>query len=320
MRKRRTFVNRRTLKAPHTPSTMRIAERRREAGHDQDAIYIGPFRITFGLVFFLILVAAAAVRFAGIDWGSSYYLHPDERYVTEVTAAMKWPGSLSAYFDSATSTLNPFNDPKYTSYVYGDFPLLVSKFLGTIVGDTVYGNAHTPGRWLSAISDIGTVAMAGWASRTLFGRIAGLFTATLLAFTALMIQAAHYYTTDSMTGFFVTATMAFVVYASKKRSWAGYMVAGLMFGLAVACKPNAAASVGFFAIPLLEQIRLRGWRSILPQSRARRAEDRFPILIASLVAGFIALWTFRFAQPYAFLGPHWWSFKLDPRWTDNLSY
>src|SRR5262249_53983682 len=33
-----------------------------------------------------------------------------------------------------------------------------------------------------------------------------------------------------------------------------------------------------------------------------------------------AIWTFRFTQPYAFLGPNPLSFAIDPRWTRDVSY
>lgn len=324
MRKRQRLprTNPRIVSATRTTPQARIAANRTP---EQEAplFWLGPIRVGFGLALFVILIFAAIVRFAGIGWGGSYYMHPDERFMTIVTTAISWPGSLTNYFDSANSPLNPYNNDQ-GSFLYGTFPLFLSKLIGTIVGDTVYGNAHMPGRVLAALSDIGTVAMAGWIGRMLFGRLAGLFAATLLAFTALQIQTAHYYSVDSMDVFFITATLAFTLHASRKRSWGGYATAGLMLGLAAASKPNSIIAAGFLALPVLEQIRLRGWGSLVPRipktTKSPRRPDTFPILLATLLAAFIAIWTFRFAQPYAFLGPSPWSFKLDPRWTHDLSY
>ena len=93
------------------------------------------------LLLALILIAAIAVRFAGIDWGGSAYLHPDERFMTMVALGIEWPGSIGAYFDSATSSLNPYNND-FGSYLYGSFPLFLAKLLGTITGYVVYGDAH----------------------------------------------------------------------------------------------------------------------------------------------------------------------------------
>ncbi|MGB3306034.1 MAG: DUF2298 domain-containing protein [Thermomicrobiales bacterium] len=321
-RQRSPRINPRIVSATRSTPQARIAATR-EPQQEAPLFWLGPIRVGFGLALFVILIFAAIVRFAGIGWGGSYYMHPDERFMTIVTTTISWPGSLANYFDSASSPLNPYNNDQ-GSFLYGTFPLFLSKLIGTIVGDTVYGNAHMPGRVLAALSDIGTVAMAGWIGRMLFGRLAGLFAATLLAFTALQIQTAHYYSVDSMDVFFITATLAFTLHASRNRSWGGYAVAGLMLGLAAASKPNSIIAAGFLALPVLEQIRLRGWGSLVPRFRTHgrhsRRRDTFPILLATLLAAFIAIWTFRFAQPYAFLGPSPWSFKLDPRWTHDLSY
>ncbi|CAN0510389.1 unnamed protein product, partial [Phaeothamnion confervicola] len=101
----------------------------------------------------LILVATAITRFAGLDWGGSYYLHPDERYVVMVTSDITWP-EAGTFFNSAVSTLNPYNN-NYGGFLYGTFPVFAAKLLGTITGDTVYGNMHIPGRILSALYDLG---------------------------------------------------------------------------------------------------------------------------------------------------------------------
>jgi len=284
---------------------------------------LGPVELQFGGVLFLILIVAAILRFAGIGWGSNYYLHPDERYVTMVTTAISWPHSLREYFDSATSPLNPYNNGQ-GSYLYGTFPLFLTKLVGLLTGNSVYGNAHLPGRWLSALADVGTVAMAAWAARMLANRLAGIFTALLLTFTALMIQTAHYATVDSVALFFATGTFTLCLYASHRRRFGWFAAAGLMLGLAVASKPNALATIGFLALPALEEIRTRGWQSLMPRPsrmfRSPRPAHAFPIVLATVLAVVVALFTFRFTQPYAFAGPSPWSFRLDPRWTSALNY
>ncbi|MGI8486098.1 MAG: ArnT family glycosyltransferase, partial [Thermomicrobiales bacterium] len=284
---------------------------------------IGPVELQFGGVLFLILIVAGILRFAGISWGASYYLHPDERYMTMVTTAISWPHSLSEYFDSATSPLNPYNNGQ-GNYLYGTFPLFLTKFVGLLTGNTVYGNAHLPGRWVSAVSDLGTVAMAAWAAKMLANRLAGIFTALLLTFTALMIQTAHYATVDSIALFFATATFTLCLYASRRRRFGWFVGAGMMLGLAVASKPNAVITLGFLALPALEEIRLRGWQSLMPRPsrmfRSPRPAHAFPIVLATVLALIVAMFTFRFTQPYAFAGPSPWSFRLDPRWTSALTY
>ncbi len=284
---------------------------------------VGPIELQFGGLLFLILIVAAILRFTGIGWGSNYYLHPDERYVTMVTTAIRWPHNLHEYFNSATSPLNPYNNDQ-GSYLYGTFPLFLTKLIGLLTGNSAYGNAHLPGRWLSALGDVGTVAMAAWAARMLANRLAGIFTALLLTFTALMIQTAHYATVDSIALFFVTATFTLCLYASRRKRFGWFALTGLMLGLAVASKPNALITLAFLALPVLEEIRTWGWQSLMPRPsrmfRSPRPAHAFPILLATVLTLIVALFTFRFTQPYAFEGPSPWSFRLDPRWTSALSY
>lgn len=277
----------------------------------------GRLRRSHRLLLTLILIAATAVRFAGIDWGGSAYLHPDERFMTMVTVGIDWPGTAGSYFDSATSPLNPYNND-FGSYLYGTFPLFLTKLAGAITGNVVYGDAHLPGRWLSALFDVGSVAVAFWIGRRLFSPAAGLIAAALLAFTPLNVQTAHYYTTDATGAFFAVAAFAATLQAWFRRSWRWYALAGLAVGLAAASKPNLVITGGFLILPALEAIRLRGWRSLVPRRHWNRA--RRPVLLGVVISGIAAIVTFRIAQPYAFLGPHLWDIRLDPRWTDDLAY
>lgn len=269
-----------------------------------------------------ILIVAAAFRLAGIDWGGNYYYHPDELFMTMVLTEIRGPGSVAAYFDTAISPLNPYNT-RFDSYVYGTFPLFAAKVLGALTGHDAFGNAHEPGRWLSAVIDVGSVLVTYWIGRRLFGRAVAQLAALLLSLTVLNIQAAHYFTSDAMSAFFATATFGCVLAGWHRRSFALFALAGLAAGLAAASKPNLLLTMGFLALPVLETIRLRGLRAILPSwTRLFGTMDRtaFPVLFASILSGFVAIWTFRFAQPYAFTGPSPWSFRLNPQWTADLAF
>jgi YYY domain-containing protein len=287
-----------------------------------------------------ILIAAAALRLAGIGWGDNYYYHPDELFMTMVLTEIHGPGGLAAYLDTATSPLNPYNS-RFDSYVYGTVPLFAAKLLGSLTSHEAFGEAHLPGRWLSAAADVGSVLVIFWIGRRMFGRAVALLAAFLLAFTMLNIQAAHYFTTDAMSAFLATATFGCILHGWHRRSFAWFALAGLTAGLAAASKPNLLLSVGFLALPILETIRLHGWRVIFPswmqlfgnadegepqsEGGARRSSMSpgpapFPILFASVLSGFVAIWTFRFAQPYAFAGPSPWSFRLNPQWTTDLAF
>ena len=270
-----------------------------------------------------IAVVALALRFAGIGWGGNYYTHPDELFMTMVAVEISGPGSLGGYLDTATSPLNPYNG-RFDSYVYGTFPLFAAKLLGEITGNDVFGNGHLPGRWLSAIADTGSVLLVYVIGRRLFGRLAGTLGAVLLAFTMLHIQASHFFTTDAMSAFLATATFALILYAGDRRGFALYAAAGLAAGLAAASKPNLLLAFALLALPLLEAVRIGGWRSVVPGPSnffGREEHQKTSLVLpATVLAGFVAIWTFRFAQPYAFADSTPFSFRLNPQWTTDLSF
>jgi len=308
MTRRSRTTNKRKISVPRA---------RRDPRGNSENLRLGRLRLTHRLLLALILIAATVVRFAGIEWGGGAYLHPDERFMTMVTERITWPTGVSAYFNSASSPLNPYNND-FGSYLYGTFPLFLTKLLGSITNNVVYGDAHLPGRWLSALFDVGAVAVTFWIARRLFSPVAGLIAAVLLAFTPLNIQAAHYYTIDATATFFAVAALAAVLQAWFRRRWWWYALAGLAVGLAAASKPNLLITGGFLILPALESIRLRGWRSLIPPRRRSRAG--LPVLAGIVISASAAVITFRVAQPYAFLGPHPWDLRLDPRWTDDLAY
>ena len=59
------------------------------------------------ILLILILLAGAYFRFTGLDWDQNQHLHPDERFLTMVETSIAPVDSLSQYFDTQTSTLNP---------------------------------------------------------------------------------------------------------------------------------------------------------------------------------------------------------------------
>lgn len=270
-----------------------------------------------------IVAMALWLRFRGIEWGTGYYLlHPDEFFITQVMTNISAPSGFREYLDSANSPLNPFNHG--TGFIYGTFPLFVAKFVHSFTNYTDQSYAMVPGRWVSAVADTGTVVLCWWIGRMLWSRWTGLLAALLMAFTALNIGASHYFTTDTASTFFATASFAFVVAAMRYRRWAFYALAGAMVGLAAASKPTMLAALGFLALPLLDTIRLQGWQAIRPNRSWLGGDDEgehaFPVLLASALALFVMVWTVRLAQPYTFQGPSLFSFQFDPRWLADVEY
>lgn len=259
-----------------------------------------------------ILIIAAIPRFTNVNWDDGNYLQPDERFIVMVTTSISWPHSVGEYFDSAHSPLNPYNNG-FTSYIYGDVLIFLGKLGGNILGKNDYGNVHIAGRELSAIFDLFTVLLVFLVGRRLFGPVAGLLGAALLAFTTLDIQLAHFYASDSFVATFCLATFYFVLRADERNRWRDAALAGFMAGAAVATKLSALPVFVMLFVPFAEQLRRGGWRSVV-----RRPRPGLPAIVGLGISLVVCVWTFRVLQPYAFLGPSPFSFRLDPRFTADV--
>src|SRR5581483_4076179 len=117
-----------------------------------------PFRSTRTLLTVIVIFAAIS-RVIGLDWDHGTHLHPDERFLTLVETALKWPADnfIANYFDEAHSTLNPRN-VGYQFFVYGDFPVALIKWVSLALNRTGYGEVYLVGRLVNAAVDVATVA------------------------------------------------------------------------------------------------------------------------------------------------------------------
>src|SRR5438046_1886317 len=77
----------------------------------------------------LIVVFALAVRLDNVNWDAGQHLHPDERFLSIISAQLQGPGSAAGYFDSEKSQLNPYNHSG--TFVYGTFPIFLNKAVAT---------------------------------------------------------------------------------------------------------------------------------------------------------------------------------------------
>ncbi len=234
-----------------------------------------------------------------VDWDEGEHLHPDERYMTMVTGAIRSPGPVEepqnpppgcetwgGYFDSYCSPLNPYNHQGYGSYAYGTLPLFGTRIIGEwlngacinpqdpdavppaplrwvagllfadaegCVGNrfTDYGHVHLLGRMLSALVDLGTLLFIFLIGRRLYGPWVGLLAVTLYALAVLPIQQSHFYTVDAFAAFFITAASYFVVRAAQGGRWRDFAMAGLGFGLALACKVSVWPFAAIIAVAAL---------------------------------------------------------------------
>ncbi len=236
-----------------------------------------------------ILVVAAWLRLQGLDWDEGQHLHPDERFLTMVGAAIKPPHSLAEYFDTGRSPLNPGNHD-YGFFVYGTLPLFVVRWLGQWLGSTGYTHIYLVGRVFSALCDCGTVWLTAWLGTRLAGRRVGLFASALVAFSVTSIQNAHFFTVDSAATFFATAALCELVELAGTASLRTQLVFGALFGATLGCRINLALLGDVYPLALLH-----AWLN-------HRA-GALRLAAGAVAAGLAAALVFRVVQPYAFAGP-----------------
>ena len=274
------------------------------------------------LALFTVLVAAFALRVFGFNWDDNQILHPDELFVAQVSYArvtLPRPIDWSNLADPHHSTLNPRADDadgNHQSFAYGTLPLyatdLVAEALNQLravplVDRVMPGGADRDwhdlnqiwkvGRSLNMILDLAVVLLVFLIGQRVAGPIAGLVAAIIYACTPMVIQLAHFYTTDTWLVFGVALTIWASVRAAESGSRQAFILAGLAAGLAAATKPTGFATVGIVAIALLYDAWLRARTGYPPTRWTAELAERLAL------AGLAAVVLFAVTEPYVVLDP-----------------
>lgn len=256
----------------------------------------------FPLALTAVLAFTLFTRFYNLNWDAGHHLHPDERFLTMVVPELAFPQTVAQYFDTATSPLNPHNR-NYPFYVYGTFPLFISKLIATPLHLDDYGGILTVGRALSALLDVG-IALLVFAITYQITRNKWLSLFSLFLYSCIptAIQLGHFFAVDTWLTFFLTLSFYLVIRLTQGRHRGLPLLAillGISFGLALASKITAA-----LFLPILGLLALI---SII------KSKNRLFTIGYWLMALVICGLTFRLAQPYFFTGPGFFDLKPNPK-------
>lgn len=270
---------------------------------------------------FLILIIglAAALRFTGIDWDRGAHLHPDERFLSMVTTDIKWPGNVTSYFDTKTSPLNPANTGK-TFFVYGTFPVFLTKLVADILGMGHYVGYPLVGRALSGLFDILTLIVVFLIAKELFDTRTGLLSAFLLALAVIHIQHAHFYVVDLFATFFLVLTFYFVLLFLKTRHFMYAVLSGAAMGFGLASKINVILLAPIIGLVFIRVFAIE-LKTLLRRKQTPRkaiATSLKHVLLYGILLFAVAFVIFRILQPYAFEGPHLWNVRLSKTFVDSF--
>lgn len=234
---------------------------------------------------YIILVIAFLIRIFGLNWDENSHIHPDERFLTMVETSIQLPKSIGEYFDTKMSPLNPYNQGN-SFFVYGTFPIFLTKVVGEITNLTGYDQIHFVGRFLSALFDTLIIYFL-----YLIGK-KKLIAPLIYTFLVLPLQLSHFFAVDTFASTFIIACFwalnANIIFLSA-----------IFFGLAMACK----ISVVYF-LPIIFLYLLFKYFKI----------DKLKIISCLIIFGIFSFAFFRIFQPYAFTG----LIKPNPQFINNI--
>lgn len=186
-----------------------------------------------------ILFLAIFFRTIGFNWDQNQHLHPDERFLTMVLTAIKIPKSFNEYLDPQVSTLNPYNND-FRFFVYGTFPLNLTKITGEFLQKTNYEQIHFVGRSLTIIADVLIVLLIYLISKKIFNQKVGLLASFLYSICVLPIQLSHFYTADPFLNLFIVLSFYILIkLETKTKIILKIFFLSLFFATALACKISA---------------------------------------------------------------------------------
>ncbi|MEA4810951.1 MAG: DUF2298 domain-containing protein [Anaerolineaceae bacterium] len=268
-----------------------------------------------------IVIVGYLFRSYNLQWDMGTHLHPDERFLSQVENDTQPVKSLSEYFDTAQSTLNPHNRG-HGFFVYGTLPVFIIRYLGELTQQTGYDPITMLGRELSVFTELVSIILIFLIGRKLVNDWLGLGAAAFYALSVLPIQQAHFMTVDTFTNTFGLLTVyAGVLILMQKRDGQGlgpsrsepwlYVFFGLALGMAAASKANAITLA--LLLPLIVYVR---YQTAL--IHGQQAQPFLKSLGLMVLAGLVSFLTFRIFQPYAFAGPSFFNFSLNPKWLANM--
>lgn len=266
------------------------------------------------LLFLLILGLAAFFRLYGVNWDQNQHLHPDERFLTMVTGAIEWPNNIYEYLDANNSHLNPKNKG-FGFFVYGTFPVFLTKYAAEIFNLADYNGITLVGRKLSAIFDLATVILVFLIAKQILyaTKDQKLTTNDLLPHLAMFfyaalvspIQLSHFYAVDTYLIFFITLSFYLLINILHSNFYIlNFVFLGLSLGLAASSKISAVLFLPIVGLAVLILF--------------IRNKFSLKILYYSVLIAVTCMLTFRFFQPYAFQNPAVFNFSINANFLESL--
>lgn len=264
------------------------------------------------IVFITIFLIAAFFRMIGLNWDQGQHLHPDERFLTMVATGISWPDSINEYLNTSQSPLNPHNKG-FDFYVYGTFPVFLTKFIASLFNADNYNDITLIGRILSSYFDLGTVVLVFLITKDVLKKnIFALIAMFFYSVSVLPIQLSHFFAVDTYLTFFIALSFYWIIriikLSDKKPIFnfsflIFHLLLGVSFGLAITSKISAV-----LFLPII------GFGYLYTLIKTRKF---IIVLTCGLFFLFYAYLTIRVAQPYLFQNSFIFDITLNQKVLDN---
>lgn len=188
------------------------------------------------LIITALTIIGLLLRFYNLDWGAPFYFHPDERNMAMAINQLSFPTQMNPHF-----------------FAYGSLPLYLIFFTGLFTNFfTICQQAITPctvsfeqaiivSRSFTAVFSVLLIPLIAYVGTRLYGKTAGILSASLMTFSVGMIQFAHFGTTEMWLTFF--SVILFLILLLLQHKYSVYLVIllGIVFGILVGTKISALA-------------------------------------------------------------------------------
>jgi hypothetical protein len=261
-----------------------------------------------------ILLLGFFFRFNNLNWDENFHLHPDERFLTMVGNAMTLPKDIGEYFDSSISKLNPTNIG-YKFFVYGDFPLILNKYLAFFLKKDNYNDFTILGRQLSAFFDFLIIVLVFKSAQILLKILKlskksfdylPIFATFFYAISVYPIQSSHFFTTDTFLNFFMFLSFYLTLrWIQEEQRLIFIFLSAIVFGMALACKISA-----IYILPLI--FALIAAEVILSKKKVFRLIFLF---LFFLLFSYLSL---RLFNPYYFVSGNIFDIRLNPDFLSSI--
>jgi len=265
----------------------------------------------------VILVVALGLRLNGVNWDQGFAFHPDERDIYMRSGCMyelltDAPGAedcgylrgepdaqpglpgIGTLLDKDRSPLNPHWFPLGSVLIY---LMVFFRSIAELFTDMNSLDMRYIGRPLSALADVGTVAMVFVLGRRLYGNGVGLLAAGFTALSVIHIQNSHFFRPETFSVLFTLASFWAMWRMVERKQLRDSAILGLMLGLAIAPKVSI--------LPILAPMFLVYWYRVLDEVDGEWSQIT-PELVQRIfghaaLAGAVAAGVFFISAPYAFL-------------------